>query len=381
MPSSPKPLAGVKVLELARILAGPWAGQLLADLGAEVIKVEKPSSGDDTRTWGPPFIESEGGGSLGAAYYHCCNRGKQSLSIDFHDAKGRAQIAALAGKSDVLIENFKVGTLKKHGLDYESVKALNPRLIYCSITGFGQTGPYAERPGYDFMIQAMSGIMSVTGEADGPPLKTGVAIADLFTAHYAVAGILAALYRRHETGKGAYLDLSLLDCMVASLANQAMNYLASGISPARMGNAHPNIVPYEAYPVRGGFIVIATGSDRQFVDLCDVLGAADLKQNPDYATNEKRVFNRAALSPKIVGHTKRFGKGELLAALEKKNIPAGPINTIEDMFNDPQVVARRLRQELASPEAKGGKIPTVRCPIVMDGEILSADKPSPPLQK
>jgi len=376
-----KPLAGIKVLELARILAGPWAGQMLADLGAEVVKIEKPGNGDDTRAWGPPFIEGKDGENLSAAYYHCCNRGKKSLSIDFYDEKGRAQIIALASKSDVLIENFKVGTLKKHGLDYEGLKALNPKLIYCSITGFGQTGPYAKRPGYDFMIQAMSGIMSVTGEADGPPLKTGVAIADLFTAHYAVAGILSCLHKRHETGKGAYLDLSLLDCMMASLANQGMNYLVSGTSPMRMGNAHPNLVPYEAYPVRDGYIVIATGSDRQFFDLCDVLNAADLKNNPNYATNGKRVQHRAALSPKIAAYTKRFSKDELLKALEAKTIPAGPINTIEEAFNDPQALARGLRQDLPSVEAKGGTIPTIRGPIIMDGEILSAAAPSPKLRK
>jgi crotonobetainyl-CoA:carnitine CoA-transferase CaiB-like acyl-CoA transferase len=378
---SVKPLEGIRVLELARVLAGPWAGQLLADLGAEVTKIEKPGTGDDTRAWGPPFIEGSRGENLSAAYYHCCNRGKKSLSVDFHEEKGRAQIIALAAKSDILIENFKVGTLKKHGLDYESLKALNPRLIYCSITGFGQDGPYAARGGYDFMVQAMSGAMSITGEANGPPLKTGYATADLFTAMYAAAGILAALHKRHETGKGAHLDLSLLDCQMAALANQAMNYLVSGQSPMRMGNAHPNIVPYEAYPVRDGHIVIATGSDRQFLDLCDVLNAADLKSNPDYATNKDRVRHRAVLSPKIAEYTKRFGKHELLKALEKKTIPAGPINTIEEAFKDPQVIARGLRRDLPSADAKGGSIPTVRCPIVMDGEIMSAGSPSPKLSE
>lgn len=360
-----KPLAGVKVLELARILAGPWAGQLLADLGADVAKIEKPGSGDDTRAWGPPFIKGGNGEQLSSAYYHCCNRGKTSLSLDFQKEEDRAQIIELAKDSDILIENFKVGTLKRYGLEYESLRKINPRLIYCSITGFGQTGPYAQRAGYDFMIQAMSGIMSVTGEANGPPLKTGVAIADLFTAHYAVAGILAALHARHESGEGAHLDLSLLDCMMASLANQAANYLVSGKSFQRMGNAHPNIVPYEAYPARDGYIVIATGSDRQYFDLCDVLTAPDLKSNPDYATNQGRVAHRIELSKKISVCTQRFDKNELLSALEKKSIPAGPINTIEEAFNDPQVIARGLRIEVPDGRAKSGSIPAVRCPIVI----------------
>jgi len=372
MSTSSKPLAGIKVLELARILAGPWAGQLLADLGAEVLKIEKPGAGDDTRAWGPPFVEGENGENLSAAYYHACNRGKKSLGIDFHKDEGRAQIIALAKDSDILIENFKVGSLKKHGLDYESLKKINPRLIYCSITGFGQTGPYAGRAGYDFMIQGMSGIMSVTGEADGPPLKSGIAIADLFTAHYAVSGILAALYKRNETGQGAHLDLSLLDCMMASLANQGMNYLVSGRAPSRMGNAHPNIVPYEAYPTRDGHIIIATGSDRQYLDMCDVLGANDLKTNPDFSTNQGRVLHRAVLSPKIAAYTKKFARDELLSEFEKKFIPAGPINTIEEAFNDPQVIARRIHQDLLG-------VPTIRCPIVMDGEPLSAGSPSPKL--
>jgi crotonobetainyl-CoA:carnitine CoA-transferase CaiB-like acyl-CoA transferase len=378
--SSQKPLSGIRVLELARVLAGPWAGQLLADFGAEVTKIERPGKGDDTRAWGPPFIEGENDENLGAAYYHCCNRGKTSLSIDFHKEEGRARLIEFARQSDILIENFKVGDLKKHGLDYESLKGINPRLIYCSITGFGQTGPYAKRAGYDFLIQGMSGAMSITGEANGAPQKAGYATADLFTAMYAVSGILAALHKRHETGKGAYLDLSLLDCQVAALANQSMNYLVSGISPQRMGNAHPNIVPYEAFPVRDGHIIIATGSDRQYFDLCDALGASDLKTNPDYATNEGRVLHRAVLSPKLCEYTKRFSKTELLAALEKRVIPAGPINTIEEMFADPQVIARNLRIDLSSKKAKSGRIPTVRCPIVMDGEIMSAEIPSPLLE-
>ncbi|MES2906859.1 MAG: CaiB/BaiF CoA-transferase family protein [Pseudomonadota bacterium] len=375
--SNNKPLAGIKVLELARILAGPWAGQLLADLGAEVIKVERPGAGDDTRAWGPPFIEGKNGENLSSAYYHCCNRGKQTRAIDFQTPEGRDEIIALAKTSDILIENFKVGDLKKRGLDYDALKKINSRLIYCSITGFGQNGPYAKRAGYDFMIQAMSGLMDVTGLPDGPPLKTGVAIADLFTAHYAVAGILAALHKRHETGEGAYLDLSLLDCMVASLANQNMNYLVSGQSPKRLGNAHPNIVPYEAYPASDGYIVIATGSDRQYFDLCDVLGAPELKTNPDYATNSGRVAHRAKLVPQLAAQTIKFSKAELLERLEQKHIPAGPINTIEELFQDPQAIARQLRMDLPSKDAKAGSIPTVRCPIVLNGEILSAETPSP----
>lgn len=373
--SNEKPLAGVKVLELARILAGPWAGQLLADLGAEVIKIERPGEGDDTRHWGPPFVEDKNGENLGAAYYHSCNRGKTVIKIDFQNEKGGNRIIELARNSDILIENFKVGNLKKYGLDYETLKQINPRLVYCSITGFGQTGPYKDRAGYDFMIQAMSGIMSVTGERDGPPLKTGVAIADLFTAHYAVAGILAALHKRHETGQGAYLDLSLLDCMVASLANQAANYLISGIAPNRMGNAHPNIVPYEAFPVSDGYVIIATGSDRQFMSLCEALGAEDLKHNPDYAHNSGRVEHRDELVPQLAAYTRRFTKSELLKILEEKVVPAGPINTIEEMFADPQVIARGLRMDVPNDQAKGGSVPAVRCPIVMDDIALTAQKP------
>ncbi len=362
MTSFDRPLSGVRVLELARILAGPWAGQLLADLGAQVTKVEHPQGGDDTRGWGPPFIDNADGTKT-SAYYHCCNRGKHVERVDFQDKDGRDKIIALAKDSDILIENFKTGSLQKYGLDYEALKAINPRLIYCSITGFGQDGPYAQRAGYDFMIQAMSGIMDVTGEQDGPPLKTGVAIADLFTGHYAVAGLLAALYAREKTGKGAWLDLSLLDCMAASLANQAANYLSSGVSPQRRGNAHPNIVPYDAFPCRDGHIIIAVGSDRQFLSLCDVLGADDLKANPDYATNAGRVAARDELVAALSDITKLFDKAALLHALEQHTVPAGPINTIEEMFQDPHVIARGLVVDVPSAQARAGSIKAVRCPI------------------
>ena len=357
-----KPLSGVRVLELARILAGPWAGQLLGDLGADVTKIEHPQGGDDTRGWGPPFVANKDGTQT-SAYYHCCNRGKRVERLDFQDPQSRARLITLVKDSDILIENFKTGSLQKYGLDYESLKAVNPGLIYCSITGFGQDGPYANRAGYDFMIQAMSGIMDVTGERDGPPLKTGVAIADLFTGHYAVAGILAALYARTKTGKGAWLDLSLLDCMVASLANQAANYLTSGVSPQRRGNAHPNIVPYDAFPCADGHIIIAVGSDRQFFSLCDVLGANALKADPVYATNAGRVAARDILVAALAAKTIGFEKAALLAALEQNTVPAGPINTIEEMFADPQVIARRLVVDTPSEQATSGIVKAVRCPI------------------
>ena len=277
-----KPLEGIRVLELARILAGPWAGQLLADLGAEVIKVERPGSGDDTRGWGPPFVTSADGESLSSAYYHATNRGKRSVALELDSETGQAAVRALAERSDVLIENFKLGGLAKYGLDYASLKAVNPRLVYCSITGFGQTGPYAPRAGYDFLIQGMGGLMSVTGQPDGEPLKVGVAIADITTGLYASNAILAALRRRDMTGEGAHIDMALLDCQVALLCNQAMNYLVSGQPPVRMGNAHPNVVPYQVFPAADGHLIIAVGNDGQFARLCAVLGADDLAENPDY---------------------------------------------------------------------------------------------------
>ncbi|MBN8919011.1 MAG: CoA transferase [Rhizobiales bacterium] len=371
------PLAGLRVLELARILAGPWCGQLLADLGAEVIKVERPGGGDDTRTWGPPFLKGADGADLGAAYFHSTNRGKRSVAVDFETEEGQKIIRDLARQSDVLIENFKVGGLKKYGLDYESLRKENPRLVYCSVTGFGQDGPYAPRAGYDFLVQGMGGIMDLTGAPDGEPQKVGVAFADIFTGLYATVGILAALRRRDETGTGGHVDMALLDTQVGVLANQAMNYLTSGKAPKRMGNAHPNIVPYQVFPCADGYFIAAIGNDGQFARFCAVLGAPELAQAADYATNPARVANRAVLVPKLTALTMAFARDDLLAALEAKGVPAGPINTVSQVFEDPQVKARGLRVDLA--EAGGGTIPAVASPIVLDGERQVAKSASPRL--
>ncbi|WP_374251726.1 CaiB/BaiF CoA transferase family protein [Xanthobacter sp.] len=371
------PLAGLRVLELARILAGPWCGQLLADLGAEVIKVERPGGGDDTRTWGPPFLKGADGADLGAAYFHSTNRGKRSVAVDFETEDGQKIIRDLARQSDVLIENFKVGGLKKYGLDYESLKKENPRLVYCSVTGFGQDGPYAPRAGYDFLVQGMGGIMDLTGAPDGEPQKVGVAFADIFTGLYATVGILAALRRRDETGTGGHVDMALLDTQVGVLANQAMNYLTSGKAPKRMGNAHPNIVPYQVFPCADGYFIAAIGNDGQFARFCAVLGAPELAQQADYGTNPARVANRAVLVPKLTALTMAFARDDLLAALEAKGVPAGPINTVSQVFEDPQVKARGLRVDLA--EAGGGTIPAVASPIVLDGVRQVAKSASPRL--
>jgi crotonobetainyl-CoA:carnitine CoA-transferase CaiB-like acyl-CoA transferase len=377
--TAPKPLEGIKVLELSRILAGPWAAQLLADLGADVVKVERPGAGDDTRGWGPPFVEAEDGGDLSAAYYHSCNRGKRSVAVDFESGDGRETVRRLAANADVVIENFKVGGLRKYGLDYESLKAVNPRLVYCSITGFGQTGPYAPRAGYDFIIQAMGGIMDLTGEADAEPQKPGVAFADIFTGIYSVIGILGALRRRDATGEGGYLDMALLDTQTSVLANQALNYLVSGKTPKRMGNAHPNIVPYQVFPVSDGHVIVAVGNDGQFQKFVRVLGQPELAADERFRTNMDRVKNRAVLVPLLTKLLMQRQRDELLAALAPEGVPAGPINSVADVFSDPQVVARGMRLDLPSPAAKGGAIPTVRTPILLDGEPLVASRPSPRL--
>ena len=335
--TSQAPLAGLRVLELARILAGPWAGQTLADLGADVLKIESPD-GDDTRKWGPPFIEGEDG-ATSAAYFHACNRSKRSAVVDFRTAEGRATIRRLVASADVVIENFKRGGLAKHGLDYDSLAAINPRLVYCSITGFGQTGPYADRAGYDFIIQAMSGIMDLTGEPDGPPQKMGVAFADVFTGLYSTIAIQAALAEREKSGRGQHIDMSLLDCMTGVLANQAMNYLASGQTPKRMGNRHPNITPYEAVPVSDGWIILAVGNDAQFERFCKVVG---LDAAPQWASNTGRIEDRDRLGRAIAEHTARWTREDLLRALEAATVPAGPINSVEDALNDPQIQARGL---------------------------------------
>ncbi|MGN8119895.1 CaiB/BaiF CoA transferase family protein [Labrys sp. 22185] len=377
----PKPLHGVRVLELARILAGPWAGQLLADLGAEVIKVERPGQGDDTRTWGPPFITAEDGENLGAAYFHSCNRGKRSVALNFETAEGADQVRALVREADVVLENFKVGGLKKYGLDHESLKAINPRVVTCSVTGFGQDGPYAARAGYDFMIQGMGGIMDLTGDPNGEPQKIGVAFADVFTGVYAVVGVQAALRRREMTGLGGHVDMSLFDVQLAVLANQAMNYLASGKSPTRMGNAHPNIVPYQVFPASDGHIIIACGNDSQFVKLCGVLNIQDTAAHPDYLTNKDRVRNRDTLAALIAGLTGRRTRADLLASLEKVGVPAGPINSVADALHDPQASHRGMIVDLPHPGVKGGSIPSVRTPILIDGEPMVARTASPDLPK
>jgi crotonobetainyl-CoA:carnitine CoA-transferase CaiB-like acyl-CoA transferase len=374
-----KPLEGLKVLELARILAGPWVGQLLADLGADVVKVERPGAGDDTRGWGPPFIEGADGEDLSAAYFHSCNRGKRSVEADFETPEGQEIVRGLAAHADVVVENFKVGGLKKYGLDYEGLRAVNPRLVYCSITGFGQDGPYAARAGYDFMIQGMGGIMDLTGDPEGEPQKIGVAYVDIFTGVYSVVGILAALRRRDQTGEGAHLDMALLDVQTSVLANQAMNYLASGKAPRRMGNAHPNIVPYQVFPVSDGHVIVAVGNDGQFGRFLTVLGRPDLAGDERFRTNAGRVRYRTDLVPVLTELTLRFSRDALLSALEAQGVPAGPINTVADVFADPQVAARGMRIDLPLAAARGGAIPSVRSPIVLDGEPMAAARPSPRL--
>jgi crotonobetainyl-CoA:carnitine CoA-transferase CaiB-like acyl-CoA transferase len=373
------PLAGVRVLELARILAGPWAGQLLADLGAEVIKVERPAVGDDTRAWGPPFVTGRDGEPIDSAYYHATNRGKRSVTADFDSADGQALVRALAREADVVIENFKLDGLKPFGLDYDSLRAVNPRLVYCSITGFGQTGPYAPRPGYDYLVQAMGGIMHLTGEPEREPMKIGVAFADIFTGLYAAVAIEAALIERARSGRGQHIDMSLLDALVGVLANQALNYLVSGTSPNRMGNAHPNIVPYQVFPAADGHVVIAVGNDGQFLRLCDVLGAPELKHEPRYQSNAGRVAARAELVGAITARTTRMRRAELLPALEKAGVPAGPIHDIAEVFADPQVIARALRLDLPAPDTASGTVPGVRTPIVFSRTPLTYETPSPRL--
>jgi crotonobetainyl-CoA:carnitine CoA-transferase CaiB-like acyl-CoA transferase len=340
----PGPLDGLRVVELARILAGPWAGQTLADLGAEVIKVEAPE-GDDTRRWGPPFV-ARAGGAQDAAYFHATNRGKASVVADFRTEEGRAKVRALVEGADIVIENFKVGGLAKYGLDYASLSALNPRLIYCSITGFGQTGPYAHRAGYDYIIQGMSGLMSVTGPEDGPPYKVGVAVTDIITGIYASTAILAAVQERHRTGRGQHIDMALMDCAVSIMANQAMNYLATGTAPGRLGNFHPNLAPYQVVPCSDGHIIIATGNDGQYRRLCAVLNRSDLAENADYATNADRVARRTALSDTICAETTEWTKAALLSACEDQGVPAGPINDMAEVFADPQVQARGLALDM-----------------------------------
>jgi crotonobetainyl-CoA:carnitine CoA-transferase CaiB-like acyl-CoA transferase len=363
------PLDGIRVIELARILAGPWAGQTLADLGADVIKVEAPE-GDDTRRWGPPFIENAG--EKTAAYFHATNRGKRSITCDFRTAEGQETVRRLIADADVVIENFKVGGLKKYGLDYQSLRKVNPRLVYCSITGFGQDGPYAHRAGYDFIIQGMSGLMSVTGPADGQPQKVGVAVTDVFTGVYAATAILAALVQRGRTGEGQHIDMALMDVATSVMANQAMNYLASGKAPGLMGNAHPNLAPYAVFDCKDGWLILATGNDGQYQRLCKVLGLHDMATAPEFLTNADRVTNRAAMTDRITAATRTWAKADLLAACEAEGVPAGPINDMAEVFADPQVVARKMQ---IAPEG----LPGVRSPMTFSGASLSLDRPAPRL--
>ncbi|MFC3783533.1 crotonobetainyl-CoA:carnitine CoA-transferase CaiB-like acyl-CoA transferase [Sphingopyxis italica] len=372
----PKPLEGIRVVELARVLAGPWCGQLLADLGAEVVKVERPGAGDDTREWGPPFVTGAEGENLGAAYYHSCNRGKRSVAIDIASAEGQAEVRALLADADVVIENYKVGGLVKYGLDPVRLRADFPRLIVCSITGFGQTGPYAHRAGYDYIVQAMSGFMSLTGEPEGSPQKAGIAYADIFTGMYSAVAILAALRRRDVTDAGAHIDMALLDSQVAVLANQAANYLASGAVPKRMGNAHVNVVPYQVFATADGQLVIAVGNDGQYRKLCGILGVPEWADDPRFANNAARLANRAELIPLLAAKIATWEAQPLSLALEAEGVPAGPINDLAQVFADPQVIARGMRFR---PD--GASIDGVASPIVIDGERMVAAGGAPPLPR
>lgn len=359
-------LSHIRVLDLSRILAGPWAGQILADLGADVIKVERPGPGDDTRGWGPPWIKDDQGQDTSvAAYYLCANRNKRSITVDITQPEGQDIVRRLAAQSDVVLENFKLGGLKQYGLDYDSLKAVNPRLVYCSITGFGQDGPYAPRAGYDFLIQGLGGLMSITGRPDGEPgagpMKVGVALTDILTGLYATNAVLAALAWREQSGEGQYIDMALLDVQVACLANQAMNYLATGSNPRRMGNAHPSIVPYQDFTTADGHMILAIGNDGQFARFCEVAGRPELAADARFATNRARVENRAELIPLLNEITATRTTAEWIAQLEARAVPCGPINGLAEVFADPQVQARGLAVKMPHPEA--GEVPLVASPI------------------
>ncbi|MBL3585192.1 CoA transferase [Rhodovulum sulfidophilum] len=368
----PAPLSGLKVVELARILAGPWAGQILADLGAEVIKVESPE-GDDTRRWGPPFVTRDDG-TREAAYFHACNRGKRSVTADFRTPEGQALVRGLVAGADIVIENFKVGGLAKYGLDYAGLSAVNPRLIYCSITGFGQDGPYAHRAGYDYIIQGMSGLMSITGETDGQPQRVGVAVADVFTGIYAATAILAAVHQRAETGRGQQVDMALFDVATAITANQAMNYLTTGTAPGRLGNTHPNLAPYQVFDCADGHAIVAVGNDAQFGRLCGLLGLPELAADPRFASNADRVAHREALTEALTEATRVRSKADLLAACEARGVPAGPINRMDEVFDDPQIRHRGLVVENEG-------LPGVRTPIRFSEAGLVLDRAAPRLDQ
>ncbi len=365
------PLSGLRVLDFSRILAGPWAAQTMADLGAEVIKIERPGTGDDTRLWGPPFITGEDGREIpDAAYFHCANRGKKSITLDLASARGQEIVRRLVATADILLENYKRGGLARYGLDYESLRTVNPGLIYCSITGFGQTGPYADRAGYDFLIQAMGGLMSITGERDdlpgGGPQKVGVAVTDVLTGLYTAIAALAAVRERERTGKGKHVDMALFDVAVASTANQAMNYLVTGKAPGRMGNGHPNVVPYQSFATSDGHVVVAVGNDSQFTRFCEAGGRPDLAGDERFRTNTGRVEHRDALIPAISEMMLTRTRDEWIAALEAVGVPCGPINDLDRIFADPQAEARGLRMEL--PHSEAGSVPGVANPIRYVGE-------------
>lgn len=363
------PLHGLRVVELARILAGPWAGQTLADLGAEVVKIEAPE-GDDTRRWGPPFIDR--GDDKAAGYFHACNRGKKSVVVDFRTPEGKADLLGLISEADVVIENFKVGGLAKYGLDYDSLKDANPRLIYCSITGFGQTGLYAPRAGYDFLMQGMSGLMSVTGEIGGEPQKYGVAVTDVFTGLYSVIAIQAALSHREKTGRGQHIDMALLDVATAVTANQGFNTLATGKAPGLTGNAHVNIVPYQVFPTSDGHVIVTCGNNGQYSRFCDVLGRPDLATHDDYDTNPKRVTNRGTLVPILREETMKHTKADILAACEANVVPAGPINDMNELFADPHIQSRGMQMELEG-------LPAIRSPMRFSDSPLAMETAAPKL--
>jgi crotonobetainyl-CoA:carnitine CoA-transferase CaiB-like acyl-CoA transferase len=368
--ATPQALSHIRVLDLSRVLAGPWATQTLGDLGAEVIKVERPASGDDTRLWGPPFLhDGEGRATQDSAYYLCTNRNKQSITVDFTQPAGQALLRELALGCDVVVENFKQGSLKTYGLDYASMQAINPRLVYCSITGFGQTGPYAHRAGYDFLVQGMGGLMSITGRPDGEPgagpVKAGVALTDILTGLYASTAILAALEARRHTGVGQHIDLALLDVGVACLANQGMNYLYSGKAPQRMGNAHPNTVPYQDFPTSDGYMILAIGNDGQFAKFCAAVDHPEWSADTRFATNVGRVINRVALIALMRQATVMRSTRDWIALFETVGVPCGPINTIDQVFADPQVQARGIQFEMQHPVA--GAIPLVASPIHLSG--------------
>jgi crotonobetainyl-CoA:carnitine CoA-transferase CaiB-like acyl-CoA transferase len=378
--SLPKALGHIRVLDLSRVLAGPWCSQNLADLGADVIKIERPGSGDDTRAWGPPYAkDADGNDTTEAAYYLSANRGKRSVTVDIASPEGQALVRELAAHADVVLENFKVGHLKRYGLDYDSLKAIKPDLVYCSVTGFGQDGPYAHRAGYDFLIQGMGGFMSITGERDdlpgGGPQKAGVAITDLMTGMYATVAVLAALTHRDRTGEGQHIDMALLDVQVAMLANMAGNYHASGKAPKRMGNAHSNIVPYQTFATSDGHIIVATGNDSQYQKFVEAGGRAELAADARFATNPLRVQNRAVLVPLLEQMVARRTRDEWIATLESVGVPCGPINDIGDVFANPQVRARGIAVEMPHPSA--GKVTLVRSPMKLSATPAAAALPPP----